>query len=54
MLRVCGRLQRVRLFTDDIVCFSMDGAEHVCDLDNFCDRLTKFDLKLLQHPRKSS
>ena len=29
MLRVCDGLKHVRLFIDDIVCFSKNGAEHV-------------------------
>ena len=29
MLRACDGLKRVRLFIDDIVCFSANGAEHV-------------------------
>ena len=51
MLRVCDGLQRVRLFIDDIVCFSKNGAEHVCDLESFFERLTMFDLKLA--PKKA-
>ena len=31
MLRVCEGLERVRLFIDDIVCFSKNGLEHVSD-----------------------
>lgn len=46
MLRVCEGLERVRLFIDDIVCFSKNGREHVDDLRNFFERLTTFDLKL--------
>ena len=34
VFRVCARLKRVRLFIDDIVCFSANGAEHVCDLES--------------------
>ncbi len=51
LLRVCEGLQRVRLFIDDIVCFSSSGAEHVQDLEHFFSRLTKFDLKLA--PKKA-
>ena len=40
MLRVCDGLQRVRLFIDDIVCFSKNGTEHVRDLESFFERLT--------------
>ena len=46
MLRVCEGLERVKLFIDDIVCFSENGEQHVCDLRRFLERLTKFDLKL--------
>ena len=35
MFRVCDGLKRVRLFIDDIVCFSKNGAEHVTDLERF-------------------
>ena len=35
MLGVCDGLIRVRLFIDDIVCFSKNGAEHVTDLERF-------------------
>ena len=34
MLRVCDGLQRVRLFIDDIACFSKNGTEHVRDLES--------------------
>ena len=46
MLRVCEGLERVKLFIDDIVCFSKNGEQHVCDLRRIFERLTKFDLKL--------
>lgn len=46
MLRMCEGLERVRLFLGDIVCFSVDSAEHVRDLGRFLERLTKFGLKL--------
>ena len=46
MLRVCEGLNRVRLFIDDIVCFSKNGEEHVQDLANLFERLTTVDLKL--------
>ena len=46
MLRVCDGLKRVRLFIDDIVCFSKNGAEHVAGLKRFLERLTIFNLKL--------
>ena len=36
----------MKLFIDDIVCFSKNGKQHVCDLRRFLERLTKFDLKL--------
>ena len=39
MLRVCDGLKRVRLFIDDIVCFSKNGAEHVADLERFLNDL---------------
>ncbi|CAN0450104.1 unnamed protein product, partial [Scytosiphon promiscuus] len=32
VLRVCEGLDRIRLFIDDIVCFSKTGREHVEDL----------------------
>ena len=51
MLRVCDGLKRVRLFIDDIVCFSKNGAEHVADLERFFERLTIFNLKLA--PKKA-
>ena len=51
MLRVCEGLERVRLFIDDIVCFSKTGREHVDDLRKFFERLTTFDLKLA--PKKA-
>ena len=40
MLRDCDGLERVRLFIDDIVCFSKNGAEHVCGLERIFERLT--------------
>ena len=46
MLRVCEGLERVKLFIDDIVCFSKNGEQHACDLRRFLERRTKFDLKL--------
>ena len=46
MLRVYEGFERVKLFIDDIVCFSKNGEQHVCDLRRFFERLTKFDLKL--------
>ena len=39
MLRVSDGLKRVRLFIDDIVCFSKNGAEHVADLERFLNDL---------------
>ena len=51
MLRVCEGLKRVRLFFDDIVCFSKNGEEHVTDLERFFERLTIFNLKLA--PKKA-
>ena len=38
--------KRVRLFIDDIVCFSENGAEHVRDLESLFERLTMFDMTL--------
>ena len=52
MLRFCDGLRRVRLFIDDIVCFSKNGAEHVADLERFLEKLTIFNLKLA--PKKAS
>ena len=47
VLRVCEGLERVELFIiDDIVCFSENGEQHVCDLRRFLERLTRFNLKL--------
>ena len=46
MLRICEGLEHVRLFIDDIVCFSKNGGEHVNDLRKFLERLTNFNLKL--------
>ena len=46
MFRVCKGLERVNQFIDDIVCFSKNGKEHVCDLRRFLERLTKINLKL--------
>ena len=46
MLRVCEGFERVKLFIDDIVCFSKNGEQHVFDLRRFLERLTRFDLKL--------
>ena len=51
MLRVCEGLERVKLFSDDIVCFSKNGDQRVCDLQRFLERLTKFDRKLA--PKKA-
>ena len=51
MLRVCDGLKRVRLFIDDIVCFSKNRAEHVADLQRFFERLPIFNLKLA--PKKA-
>ena len=51
MLRVCEGLERLRLFIDDIVCFSKNGGEHVYDLRKFLERLTNFNLK--QAPKKA-
>ena len=51
MLRVCEGLERVRLFIDDIVCFSKNGGEHVNDFRKFLERLTNFNLKLA--PKKA-
>ena len=36
----------MELFIDDIVCFSKNCEQHVCDLRQFLERLTKFNLKL--------
>ena len=45
MLRVCDGLKPVRLFIDDIVCFSKNGAEYVADLERFFEGLTsKYDI----------
>ena len=46
MLRVCEGLERVKLFIDDIVCFSKNGEQHVCDPRRLLERLTRFNLKL--------
>ena len=51
MARVCEGLERVRLFVDDIIVFSRDGAEHVQDLERFFERM-KFNLKLA--PKKTN
>ena len=51
MLRVGDGLKRVRLFIDDIVCFSRNGAEHVADLERFVEPLTIFNFKLA--PKKA-
>ena len=51
MLRVCEGLERVRLFIDDIVCFSKNGGERVNDFRKFLERLTNFNLKLA--PKKA-
>ena len=51
MLRVCNGLERVRVFIDDIVCFSKNGCEHVGDLHTFFDRLTTFNPKLASRNR---
>jgi len=52
MARVCENLERVRLFVDDIIVFSRDGAEHVKDLERFFERMVKFNLKLA--PKKTN
>ncbi len=52
MARVCENLERVKLFVDDIIVFSSDGAEHVKDLEQFFERMVKFDLKLA--PKKTN
>ena len=50
MLRVREGLERVKLFIDDIVCFSKNGEQHLCDLRrSSLERLTRFDLKLARH-----
>lgn len=49
MLRVDEGLNHVRLFIDDIVNFSRNGKEHVQDLSGSFERLTKYDLKLVQN-----
>ena len=36
----------MKLLIDDIVCFSKNGEQHVCDLRRFLEWLTKLDLKL--------
>ena len=36
----------MKLFIDDIVCFSENGEQHVCYLRRFLERLTRFDLKV--------
>ena len=36
----------MKLFIDDIVCFSKNGKQHVCDLRRFFERQTRFNLKL--------
>ena len=36
----------MKLFIDDIVCFSKNGEHHMCDPRRFLERLTRFDLKL--------
>ena len=46
MVGVCEGLERVRLFIDDIVCFSKNAREHISDFHNFFDRLTTYNLKL--------
>ena len=51
MLRFCDGLRRVRLFIDDIVCFSKNGAEHVADREKFLEKRTIFNLKLA--PKKA-
>ena len=35
----------MKLFSDDIVCFSKNEEQHVCDLRRFLERLTRFNLK---------
>ena len=52
MARVCDGLERVRLFIDDVIVFSRDGAEHVRDLERFFERMVKFNLKLA--PKKTN
>ena len=51
MLHVCEGLERVRLFIDDIVCFSSNRGEHVNDLRKLLERLAYFNLKLT--PKKA-
>ncbi|CAB1103949.1 unnamed protein product [Ectocarpus sp. CCAP 1310/34] len=51
MQRVCDGLERVRLFIDDVIVYSRNGAEHVQDLEKFFERMTKFNLKLA--PKKA-
>ncbi|CAB1111520.1 unnamed protein product [Ectocarpus sp. CCAP 1310/34] len=51
MQRVCDGLERVRLFIDDVIVYSRNGAEHVQDLERFFERMTKFNLKLA--PKKA-
>ncbi|CAB1106335.1 unnamed protein product [Ectocarpus sp. CCAP 1310/34] len=46
MPRVCDGLERVRLYIDDVIVFSRDGAEHVRDLERFFEPMVKFNLKL--------
>ena len=45
MLRVCEGLERAKLFSDGIICFSKNVEQHVCDLRRFLERLTRFNLK---------
>lgn len=52
MARVCDGLERVRLFIDDVIVISRDGAEHVRDLERFFERMVKFNLKLA--PKKTN
>ena len=51
MLSICDGLGRVRLFIDDVVFLFINGAEHVCDLERFFERLTTFEIKLV--PKKA-
>ena len=39
----------MKLFIDDIICFSKDGEQHVCDLRRFPKWLTRFGLKLARN-----
>ena len=51
MARICEGLDRCCLYIDDVCTLSETGTQHVGDLEQFFQRLTKYNLKLT--PKKA-